>query len=182
METLVSPLLYVAMGAALLLAIWALGRALSRARLKRRFSVAARAERDAVTLAERAGYRVLGAQVPGRVTIHVDGRPETLDLRADLLLARRGRRYVGEVKSGDVVTSPTHSATRRQLLEYSQAFPVDGILLFDMAKKRIHEVRFTSPRHQGSRLRLYAAALASALGGVLLERAFALSAHLWPFP
>jgi hypothetical protein len=92
---------------------------------------ASEGEQGAVALLERAGYAVLEHQVPGSWTVHADGEPVSFGLRADYLVARDGRRYIAEVKTGRVAPRLSHGPTRRQLLEYSAAFDVDGVILVD---------------------------------------------------
>lgn len=142
-----STLLSIGLGVVLTTLI--LGRLLRARRLRRRFARASAAERDAVVLARRAGYRVLDTQVQGKARLWVDGRRHDADVRADLLLARFGRRFIGEVKTGARAPDPTDRATRRQLLEYHHAFGADGLLLFDMEARRIRRVDFGAPRAGG---------------------------------
>jgi hypothetical protein len=104
--------------------------------------VGARAERDAERLLQRAGYRILDRQVTGRWTLRVDGDPVDVTCRADLLVERRGRRLVAEVKSAGPAVAPTAPATRRQLLEYTMAFDVDGVVLVDMQARAVVRVEF----------------------------------------
>lgn len=99
-------------------------------------------ESSAQTLLARAGYRVLEHQVAGSWMVHADGRPQTFDLRGDYLVAREGRCYVAEVKTGQQATRLSHAATRRQLLEYRAAFDVDGVLLVDADQETITHVEF----------------------------------------
>lgn len=98
-------------------------------------------ERDAERLLGRLGYRVVERQVTGRWWLDVDGEPVEVTCRADLIVKRRRKRYVAEVKSG-AVRSPTAPAIRRQLLEYARTFDVDGVLLVDMGTHTVHTVRF----------------------------------------
>jgi hypothetical protein len=88
-------------------------------------------EVGAAALLERAGYAVLGRQVPGSWTVRADGESITFGLRADYLVARAGRRYIAEVKTGRLAPRLSHGPTRRQLLEYSAAFDVQGVILVD---------------------------------------------------
>ena len=111
-------------------------------RRARRARVARRAEEDAEVLLERLGYEIVDRQVPGSLSLFIDDEPVPIRCRADLLVHRGGHDYVAEVKSGKLVTDPTHPATRRQLLEYQLAFDVDGILLVDMHHECIHQVAF----------------------------------------
>lgn len=112
------------------------------ARARARTRRARRGERDAEALLRRLGYRLLERQPQARWDIEVDGRARTVELRADLVVARRGRRLIAEVKTGRLAPRLDHPATRRQLLEYRLAFGVDGVLLVDMEHGRVHEVRF----------------------------------------
>ncbi len=104
--------------------------------------VAGRGEEHAELLLERAGYTIDDRQVTAHWTMWVDGAPQEVRCRADLIVSRRRRCYVAEVKTGDRAPDPTLPATRRQLLEYERAFDVDGLLLVDIPGERIREVAF----------------------------------------
>jgi len=128
----------------LVLALLILGwwRAHTRvARANRHRQRRARSGEDrAEALLRARGYRILDRQVTARWTLFVDGEPHEVSCRADLLVTRRAQRFIAEVKTGDLAPDPTFPATRRQLLEYQRAFPVDGVLLVDMARQAIHRV------------------------------------------
>ena len=47
-----------------------------------------------------------------------------------------------EVKTGERALDLRHGPTRRQLLEYRQAFAVDGVLLVDAEGRSVRSVRF----------------------------------------
>lgn len=72
----------------------------------------------------------------------VDGKSETFQVRGDLLVRRRRRLYLAEIKGGAEVSSVAHRGTRRQLLEYACAFEVDGVLLVDMHRSEVRAVTF----------------------------------------
>ena len=97
-------------------------------------------EAGAFALLEREGYAVLERQVPGTWTMRADGEPVTFGLRADYLVARGGRRYIAEVKTGRLAPRLSHGPTRRQLLEYSAAFDVHGVILVDADVRTITHV------------------------------------------
>ncbi len=136
-------------GAAALSALWVglvLG-AWSRARRERARAARSRrrgrrGEARGLTLLARAGYRVVDTQAVAKVTVEVDGQAHTFDVRADAIVARRGRRWVAEIKAGDATASVAHRHTRRQLLEYAHAFDVHGVLLVDVPARRVREVIF----------------------------------------
>ena len=57
-------------------------------------------ERRAALLLESAGFELIGAQVPARYPLLVDGEAQTFDVRADYLVVKNGRTWVAEVKTG----------------------------------------------------------------------------------
>jgi len=141
-------------------------------KLKRRFAIGARAEKEAISLLQEHGYTVLNGQVTAESRLWVDGEEETCTVRADLIVARRGKRYVVEVKSGKSAPDPRSSATRRQLLEYEHAFSTDGLLLADMDQRVVKHVTFRLQRSRprGS-LATGIVAIVAATVGWLLGRA-----------
>lgn len=136
--------LFLLFGLITLLALLAWWRSLNRIRWgnARRMRVAQHAEAQAEHVLRRHGYTILDRQLTRRWSMHIDGRRLPVHSRADLLVTKRGHRYVAEVKTGTTAPDPTRPATRRQLLEYLHAFPVQGVLLVDMVTKRIHQVEF----------------------------------------
>lgn len=116
----------------------------ARVRLAGHVALGARGEARARGILRAAGYRLADEQARGSYELSVDGLPKKIHLRADFLVERGGRRFVAEVKSGAENASITGRATRRQLLEYSIAFDVDGVLLVGVRDGTIVEVRFPS--------------------------------------
>lgn len=139
--------------------------------LKRRQRRAFQAEEDAAGVLRAHGYQILDEQVEHHWTIDVNGEPFAVDLRADYMVKRGGKRYIAEVKSGMSAPSLTTAATRRQLLEYRVAYDVEGILLVDMQAVELNEVDF-GDRVEGREGRGYRGAAGFALGvltGVILS-------------
>ena len=99
-------------------------------------------EVDAESLVKKHGYDIIDRQVETTWTIRVDGEPVEINLRADLILRRDGKRFVADVKTGKGAPRITTASTRRQLLEYLFAYPVDGVLLIDMESRDIKQVDF----------------------------------------
>jgi Holliday junction resolvase-like predicted endonuclease len=141
-----SPLLLALLALLLLVVGFAAGIRLARRVLRHRAArtrrIGRRGERRALALLEAEGYRLLEREVVGRGRIEVDGEERAFLVRADALVRRRRRTYVAELKGGIEASRITHRATRRQLLEYAAVFPVDGVLLVDARRRRIHRVRF----------------------------------------
>lgn len=110
--------------------------------IRRRERIADKGEVDAVRLLKRAGYKIVGQQVARRWSLDLDGESVSFEVRADLLVEKKGKILVAEVKTGGRAPDPLYPATRRQLLEYLLVFGGDRILLVDMDARRIHEVVF----------------------------------------
>jgi len=120
----------------------ALRRRSASRRARRRGARAVRGEREAEALLGALGYAVVERQPALAWSIECDGEPHRVDLRADLLVERDGKRYVAEVKTGAAAPLLTTAATRRQLLEYSVAYQVDSVLLVDVEGQAVREVCF----------------------------------------
>ncbi len=120
---------------ALAVARWRRWRGLRRSLRGRRL------ESEAPKALARAGFRLVRHRPIAEYDLHVDGEPRPMRLEGDYLVARGGRRFLVEVKSGQGA-DPARRATRRQLLEYAMGFDVDGVLLFDAERGRLHRVEF----------------------------------------
>jgi len=125
---------------------WYVGR-VQRYRLRR----ARDGETRAARLLTAAGYEIVGSQVEHSYDLWLDGQAQTVGLRADYLAERDGCRYVVEVKTGTACDIRS-AATRRQLLEYDHAFDAEGLVLADMQKRLLRQVRFRSPRARRCRV------------------------------
>ncbi len=109
---------------------------------KRRADRSIAGEVEAERLLARLGYQVIARQVGLEWAIACDGEDHPVELRADLLVERRGRRYVAEVKTGLSAPLLTNAATRRQLLEYCVAYEVESVLLVNVEEDRVCEISF----------------------------------------
>ncbi|MCX5748490.1 MAG: hypothetical protein NT062_39065 [Proteobacteria bacterium] len=130
---------------AALVAVWlvaALGRWRRSRRARRRGARAVRGEDRAMALLEDAGYAIVERQARITWAPLVDGEPQVIELRADYLVECDGELLVAEVKTGDQAPQLTTAATRRQLLEYSVAFDVDGVLLVSPECGTIQRIDF----------------------------------------
>jgi hypothetical protein len=147
---------------------------LHRQRRHRRMRRAARAnfaEHTAARVLGKAGYAVLGRQVRRNWSVVADGEHVHFDLIADYLVEGHGGLFVAEVKTGARSLDLRYGPTRRQLLEYRQAFEVTGVLLVDAEAGRVRRVEFhetsTSSR---SRLELFSWLAVALLLGLALGR------------
>lgn len=114
-------------------------------RAKHRTRRALSREREAEPLLAELGFAVVERQARRHYQLLRDGEPFEVELRADLVVHGRGRRWVADVKTGAEAPRLTTQATRRQLLEYRVAYEVDGVLLVDMEEGVVHTVDFDLP-------------------------------------
>lgn len=122
-----------------------------RLRRVRRAARASRAERAAASVLEAHGYAIVGHQVRQRWSLLADERELSFDLVADYLVESEGVRWVAEVKTGERALDLRYGPTRRQMLEYRQAFGVEGVLLVDAEAESVRSVRFREqPRLGGA--------------------------------
>ena len=151
-------------------AAWLLEKCARRLRARRRARRARAGELEAEAVLQRLGYRVVDRQPATTWSVRLDADVIPIDVRADLLVSRSGRQYIAEVKTGNKAPEIRTAATRRQLLEYLHAYPVDGVLLVDMAEKRVHELDFgTVARETRRPLSQLAVAFAlGSIGGIIL--------------
>ena len=121
--------------------------ALHHWRRQARFARARALEVAAEGVLNRKGYTVAGRHVRRRVWLEVDGRREEFVVEADYLVHDlRDALHVAEVKTGACAPSATYTPTRRQLLEYDLAFAeAQGLLLVNMERETVQEVRFPTP-------------------------------------
>lgn len=111
-------------------------------RARRRAARALAGEDRAGEMLVAAGFSILERQARVAWAPLIDGTPCELELRADYLVERDGELLVAEVKTGEAAPSIETAATRRQLLEYSIAFAVDGVLLVCPERDQILRIEF----------------------------------------
>ena len=104
--------------------------------------VAQRGEAEAERILAAAGYTVVARQATAQWRMAVDGEEIAVGVRVDLVVERRGRRFVAEVKTGARAPDPCLPATRRQLLEYSLVFGAADVLLVDVPARAVHTIAF----------------------------------------
>lgn len=108
----------------------------------KRFARGAQLEEAAAHFLKSKGYKVLDSQYSAHHSFLVDGEKHQVKIAVDYVVAKNGKTYLVEVKSGKSAISISNSNTRRQILEYAVAIPNDGIFLLDMEKKNLQQIQF----------------------------------------
>ena len=132
--------LVIALIAAVAFIIWL--RRKSGRNARRRSNRAVRGEQEAEMFLKQRGFKILDRQLRRKHSMLVDGERVSFEVRADLLVRKRFKTYIAEVKTGQLAPDPSAAQTRRQLLEYSLIFQEHGLLLIDMENKEIREITF----------------------------------------
>jgi hypothetical protein len=109
-------------------------------------------EKEAEDLLKKKGYKIIAKQKRADVVTYIDGKPNLGFVQADFIVEKNGKRYVAEVKAGELVSDPTEPSTRRQLLEYKFAYKPYGLLLVDMTDKSLHHIDFEHPSYSEDRI------------------------------
>jgi hypothetical protein len=137
--------------------------ALASYRARGRVARARRGERDAESLLEELGFAIEARQSAGTIDAVVDGERVRARVRCDLVVARGGRRWVAEVKTGALATRVEHPPV-----------DVDGVLLVDAELGRVRTIAFPALAARGT-ARAWAwaiagAALGAAIAAIALSR------------
>lgn len=95
----------------------------------------------AEALLKKSGYAVVGRDARAAYAITVDGEPQVVNVAADFLVEREGKRMVAEVQTGvnAKLATPT---TRWLLLEQQHAFGNRAVLLVDPDTGALATIRF----------------------------------------
>jgi hypothetical protein len=147
--------------------LWWIGFART-SRLRKMIARAADGEARAERILRDVGFDILARQATQTWNVRVDGVAVAIDLRADYIVMREGRRFVAEVKTGRAAPRIDSAATRRQLLEYRCAFDVDGVLLVDAEESIVHAIEFELPHATTEAPSRGWLGVAFAIGAVLL--------------
>ncbi|MCG1012675.1 hypothetical protein JT739_08695 [Tepidanaerobacter sp. GT38] len=123
---------------------------IQRWKLKKRLQKAKKSEYEAIKLMKKYGFEILDLQKKYAYTLYVDDKPHKVTVKADMIVKKGNKIYIAEVKSGDKVTSPRYTDTRRQLLEYYMVYRPSGLILVDMEKQKLRTVEYSILNHDKS--------------------------------
>ena len=116
-------------------------------KMRRRVELSQASQEEAEALLKKRGFKIIGKQKRADIITYIDGKPNLGFIQADFLVEKEGKKYVAEVKAGELVSNPLEPSTRRQLLEYKFAYKPYGILLVNMLDKTIHKIDFEFPSY-----------------------------------
>ena len=106
-------------------------------------------EAQAELLLTAAGYEIVARQQRASYQLRSDDLELRVGLSFDFVVAKAGKQWIAEVKTGALGTQLKHADTRRQLLEYQLASGHDAVLLVDPERARISQVSFPFVQQAG---------------------------------
>ena len=129
-----------------------LSRAMFSMKMSRRVELSQISQEEAEALLKKKGFKIIDKQKRADIVTYIDGKPNLAYVQADFIVERNGKKYVAEVKAGEMVSDPNEPSTRRQMLEYKFAYKPYELLLVNMLDRTIHTVDFESPKYGEDRI------------------------------
>jgi Holliday junction resolvase len=99
-------------------------------------------EKKAAVFLKKNGFKIVEEQSEREYYIKENGKDIKISIIADFIAKKDGKQYVVEAKTGKSAPQITNSSTRRQILEYSQAFDCDGVFLLDVDNRLLKKIEF----------------------------------------
>ena len=109
-------------------------RMLGQWRLRRRLTRAILPEAGAISLAESNGFKVVETLARRDLRFIVKENPVRIEVRADLVITKGGRRYAAKIHGSVDDVDPASAGIRQMVLEFREAYRVDGVALLDGKK------------------------------------------------
>lgn len=110
---------------------------------KKKFKKGLLGEIKAGEFLKKKGYEILYYQKEIKYCYETEDEIIEVRLRPDYIVQKRGKKYIAEVKTGEFAPDiKKNKLTRRQVLEYNFATDNYGILLVDIDKEKILEIKF----------------------------------------
>jgi hypothetical protein len=94
------------------------------------------------TILEEAGYNILKIKPSITVKMDIDGKPYPFEMKSDFLVSRSGRRYLVRIRRDNKQARLQSKMWRGSHLRDTLAFKADGILVINVEKETLTEVRF----------------------------------------
>jgi len=137
--------------------------------LQKQFKRGNELEKEARYFLQRKGYKILEEQYEHYHKYKVNGEAYKSKLIVDYVVARKGKTYLVEVKTGKKAISISDKNTRRQILEYYFAIANDGVLLLDMENEELLEIEFDVIKDDNNNsIWILIAALVGLLVGIII--------------
>ena len=121
-------------------------------KMSKRVELSQISQEEAEGLLKKRGFKIVDKQKRADIVTYIDGKPNLGYVQADFIVERNGKKYVAEVKAGEMVSDPNEPSTRRQMLEYKFAYKPFGLLLVNMLDRTIHSIDFESPKYGEDRI------------------------------
>jgi len=129
-----------------------ISKAMFSLKMSKRVELSQISQEEAESLLKKKGFKIIDKQKRADIVTYIDGKPNLGYVQADFIVERNGKKFVAEVKAGEMVSDPNEPSTRRQMMEYKFAYKPFGLLLVNMLDRSIHSVDFESPKYGEDRI------------------------------
>jgi hypothetical protein len=103
---------------------------------------AGKADGKARALLEEAGYEIQRVRPAVTVQMEIDGKAYPFELKSDFLVSRGGRRYLVRIRRDEKQARLQSKLWRGAHLRDVLAFGADGLLVLNVEKGTVQQVRF----------------------------------------
>ncbi|MDA3883287.1 MAG: hypothetical protein PF481_08370 [Bacteroidales bacterium] len=121
--------------------IW-ISKLLKKKNLSKKIKRGIQLEEKAAQLLIKKGYTILSHHQKISYTAQYNRTQIPIKLETDYIVAKKGKTFLVEVKSGEHTAHILYAATRRQILEYYCASSYDGYLLVNMYTQTVNTIHF----------------------------------------
>ena len=94
----------------------------------------------------KSGYQIRGKNQKESIVINIDGQDHLSCIEADYTVSKDKKDYVVVVRRAEF--DPIDPQFRKSLIELTRVFSPHAVLLLDMERKKIEQVRFRFPREK----------------------------------
>lgn len=104
--------------------------------------------KDTENLLRKAGFKILGKNLREVVITSVDNKDHFGYVEADYTVTKDRKKYAVMIQSKEEISDPADPLLRPKLLELNRAFLLDGVLLVNPEKEKMHIMRFRFPHER----------------------------------
>jgi hypothetical protein len=101
-----------------------------------------KANSKARSVLEEAGYEILNVKPTVTVQMDIDGKAYPFELKSDFLVSRSSRKYLVRIRKNGKQARLQSKLWRGTHLRDVLAFRADGILVLNVEKETLNQVRF----------------------------------------
>lgn len=94
------------------------------------------------SILEEAGYEIIKVKPTVNVKMEIDQKPHPFELKSDYLVTKNGRKFLVRIRRDKKAARFQSKMWRSSLIRDVLAFKAAGILILNLEKETLHQVRF----------------------------------------